>query len=233
MTNLNKIELHVGHFGDGTGAKGLIDEVQEARKVTKRVFEILQKSKVPATYFEDTTSKNQTQNINALVKHHNKDKNGLVVAVHFNAGGNDNKPIGTEVLYYDEKELAAKMSKAISDATGGGLKNRGAKQNKKLGVLARTYEPAILIEVCFVNSKIDVPIYKRDFEKICQAIAGVLAERLGKTVEKPANAVYEVQEDKGAKVWRIQSGAYETKEAAIAAFQNSGLAYATIKGTTK
>lgn len=135
------------------------------------------------TYFEDNTSTNQKQNIDALVKEHNKDKDGLIVSIHFNAsGGTQNRAIGTEVLYYDQKDLAAKIAEAISDATGGGLLNRGAKQRKDLGVLASTYEPAILIEICFVNSTIDAAIYQRDFEKICQAIAEVLAAAVGKRV---------------------------------------------------
>lgn len=176
---VKEIELHVGHFGNGTGASGHVDEVKEARKVTQKVYEILQSKRVPSTIFEDTVSKNRTQNINNLVKHHNADRDGLIVSIHFNAGGDGSKAIGTEVLYYDQKSLAEKLSKAISDATGSGLKNRGAKKRTDLGVLALTYEPAILIEVCFVNSSIDVAVYRRDFDKICQAIAKVLAEHIG------------------------------------------------------
>lgn len=184
---IKEIELHVAHFGNGTGARGHIDEVIEARKVTKRVYEILKSMKIPVTFFEDTFSKNRNDNINTLVKHHNQDRNGLVVSIHFNAGGDGSNAIGTEVLYYDQKDLAARVSKAISDATGGGLKNRGAKQRKDLGVLAKTYEPAILIEVCFVNSAIDVAIYKRDFEKICQGIAKELAKEVDTSVSNKTN----------------------------------------------
>lgn len=178
-----EIEIHPGHWKNtGSGADGILNEVTEARKVAKRVYEILRSWKVPATYFEDNTSTNQTQNINTLVKEHNKDKDGLIVSVHFNAsGGTQNRGIGTEVLYYDQKNLAAKIAKAISDATGGGLLNRGAKKRTDLGVLASTYEPAILVEVCFVNSTVDAAIYRRDFEKICRAIANELAAYLGKT----------------------------------------------------
>lgn len=180
---VKEIELHPGHWKLlNSGANGILNEVTEARKVTKRVYEILRASKIPCTYFEDNVSSNQGQNINYLVDQHNKDRDGLIVSIHFNAGGNSQKAIGTEVLYYDQKSLAARISKAISDATGGGLLNRGAKPRKDLGVLARTYEPAILIEVCFVNSVIDAAIYRRDFEKICQAIAKELAAYLGKSL---------------------------------------------------
>ena len=179
MTKPTKIELHAGHAWKVKGAVGHIDEFTENRRVAKRVYEILTAAKVPATYYEDTQSTTQRQNINNLVAHHNADRNGLIVSIHFNAGGDGTKAIGTEVLYYDQKELAEKLSKAISDSTGGGLKNRGTKQRKDLGVLASTYEPAVLIEVCFVNSIIDVAIYRRDFEKICQAIAKELAAYIG------------------------------------------------------
>lgn len=181
--SIREIEIHPGHWKLlNSGANGILNEVTEARKVAKRVYEILQASNVPCTYFEDNVSSNQRQNINYLVGQHNKDRDGLIVSIHFNAGGNSQRAIGTEVLYYDQKTLAERVVKAISEATGGGLINRGAKQRKDLGVLASTYEPAILIEVCFVNSIVDAAIYRRDFEKICQAIAKELAAYLGKTL---------------------------------------------------
>lgn len=182
---VKEIEIHPGHWKNtSSGANGILNEVTEARKVAKRVYEILESLKVPATYFEDNISTTQSQNINALVKEHNKDRDGLIVSIHFNAsGGTQNRGIGTEVLYYDQKDLAAKIAKAISDVTGGGLINRGAKQRKDLGVLARTYEPAILIEVCFVNSIVDAAVYHRNFEKICQAVAKELAAHIDYTIK--------------------------------------------------
>ena len=179
---VKEIEIHPGHWKNkGSGANGIINEVTEARKVAKRVYEILISNKVPATYFEDNSSTNQKDNINYLVGQHNNDRDGLIVSIHFNASaGTSNKGIGTETLYYSEKELAEKVAKAISDVSG--LKNRGAKQRTDLGVLAKTYEPAILIEVCFVNDSVDTALYRRDFEKICQAIAKELAAYLGKTI---------------------------------------------------
>lgn len=172
-------EIHPGHWNlPNSGASALLNEVTEARRVARRVTELLKQYNVPVEYFEDNVSKNQTDNVNYLIKQHNKDKDDIVVSIHFNSSaGIHNKGIGTEVLYYDQQELAAKVAKAISDASG--LINRGAKQRKDLGVLARTYEPAILIEVCFVNSHVDKALYTRDFEKICFAIAKVLAEHLG------------------------------------------------------
>ncbi|OLN21116.1 hypothetical protein BTO30_16700 [Domibacillus antri] len=186
--SIKGIELHPGHWKNtGSGANGLINEVTEARKVTKRVYEILQAHKVPATYFEDNTSSNQQQNLNALVKHHNADRDDLVVSIHFNAvAGIKESDIGTEVLYYSQKALATKLAAAISAASG--LKNRGAKKRDGLAVLTKIFEPAVLIEVCFVNSRADVKKYQEHFEKICLAIAETLGAHIGLTLKKPVAA---------------------------------------------
>lgn len=192
MMTTKEIELHPGHWANiGSGANGILNEVTEARKVAKRVYEILRTSNVPCSYIEDNVSSNQRQNINYIVSQHNKDRDALIVSIHFNAGGNNLRPIGTEVLYYDQKALAERVAKAISDATKGGLLNRGAKKRTDLGVLASTYEPAILIEVCFVNSVVDAKIYRDNFESICQAIAKELATYLGKSLvtKQPAEVL--------------------------------------------
>ncbi|MFE8697995.1 N-acetylmuramoyl-L-alanine amidase [Cytobacillus sp. FJAT-53684] len=195
---VHEIELHPGHWKNtGSGANGILNEVTEARKVTKRVYEILKGSSVPCTYFEDNTSSNKNQNLNTLVNHHNADRDGLIVSIHLNAGGDSSKGIGTEVLYSTQKELAAKVANAISDASG--LINRGAKQRNDLAVLAKTYEPAILIEVCFVNSSVDAAAYRQNFEKICQAIANELATYLGKSIKEEVK-VAETAETAEAKV---------------------------------
>lgn len=184
------ITISPGHWLPGTGASDLIDEVTEARKVAKRVTEILRKSAIQTNYIEDNTSKNKNENLNWLVAQHNKSSRQLDVSVHFNASsGRSNKGIGVEVLYYDAKELAANVSKAISEATG--LINRGAKERKELWFLNATHKPAILLEICFVNSTVDVALYRRDFEKICQAIAKVLAKYVGKPI-KDSSTVKEV-----------------------------------------
>jgi len=176
------ITISPGHWKIGTGARDLIDEVTEARKVSKRVAEILRKAGIQTNYIEDNVSKNQKQNLTYLVTQHNKTSRQLDVSVHFNASsGRQIKGIGTEVLYYDAKELAAKVSKAISFASG--LIDRGAKQRKELAFLANTNKPAILLEICFVNSTVDTAIYNRDFEKVCEAIAKELAAAVGKTLK--------------------------------------------------
>ncbi|MFJ7952107.1 N-acetylmuramoyl-L-alanine amidase [Lysinibacillus sp. NPDC096418] len=172
------ITISPGHWRVGSGASDLLDEVVEARKVVNRVVEILEDHRILTTKIEDNVSKSPSSNLNYLVQQHNGSKRKVDVSVHFNASGN-RVPygIGTEVLYYDAVLLATTMSKAISDTSG--LKNRGAKKRQELAFLHRTTMPAILIEVCFVNSIEDVKLYEMHFESICRVIAEVLATYVG------------------------------------------------------
>lgn len=192
MTKPEEIELHVGHYGDRTGAYGIVDEVKYARKFIKRIYDILISNKVPAIYYEDKVSKNQSQNIGNLIKHHNADRNGLIVSGHLNASGAiTDRAIGVEVLYSTQRDLAAAVSKAMSDASG--LINRGAKYRDNIGVLTRTYEPAILIEFGFVNSRTDVELMDKYYEEICQAVAKVLAAEIGYSLDDVKNKKEEVK----------------------------------------
>ena len=80
--------------------------------------------------------------------------------------------MGVEVLYLTQQQLAAQVSAAIATVTG--LPNRGAKKRTDLYFLNNTHEPAILIEVCFVDSKVDADVYRKKFTEICGAVADVL-----------------------------------------------------------
>lgn len=172
------ITISPGHWRIGSGAKDIIDEVEQARRVVNRVAHLLSMNNVPTTKIEDNVSQSQSENLRYLIRQHNATKRKVDVSIHFNASsGRNQKAIGTEVLYYDALSLAAKMSKAISGASG--FKNRGAKQRQELAFLRDTVMPAILIEVCFVNSVEDVQRYEKHFEEICMAITSVLAVFVG------------------------------------------------------
>ena len=47
---VRKIEIHPGHWKNlNSGANGILNEVTEARKVAKRVYDLLRSWNVPAT----------------------------------------------------------------------------------------------------------------------------------------------------------------------------------------
>lgn len=166
----NKV-ISSGHAKDVRGASGILDEVNEARKVVERVAEITRSLGHGVYTFHDDTSKTQRTNLNTIVKFHNSKTRELDVSIHFNALKKTDEPMGTEVLYYSEsgKVEAQKVVDAIAKVSG--LKNRGVKYRDNLFFLKNTEKPAILIEVCFVDSKADAEIYHDKFEEICIAIA--------------------------------------------------------------
>lgn len=177
---MKSVVISSGHGKYVSGARGLIDEVTEARSVVKRVVEYLRKLDVTVYEYHDNTSKTQNDNLKALVKYHNSKTRELDVSVHFNSG---TKEIGgVEVFYYDEKELAAKLSSELAKTMG--IRDRGAKQRKELYFLKNTKKPAILIEVCFVDCKSNTDAYGKSFDEVCKAIAETIANKKFNNEEK-------------------------------------------------
>lgn len=167
----SSVVISSGHGKYVRGASGVIDEVDEARKVVDRVAAMLTERGVTVKVFHDDTSRDQSTNLSTIVNYHNKQSRQLDVSVHFNAYEKVSKPMGTEVLYVSQSALAATMSSAIADS---GFINRGAKKRTDLYFLNKTSMPAILLEVCFVDSTADCDLYKANFEAICDDIADVL-----------------------------------------------------------
>lgn len=177
------ITISPGHYGPKTGAHGLIDEGTENIRVAKEVTKILRASGITTNYVEDNVNKSQSKNIPWLIAQHNKTSRQIDVSIHFNASaGTSNRGIGVETLIHSGKniDLATKLTDGIANVSG--LKNRGVKIRTDLGLLKGTNKPCYLIEVCFVNDSVDVALYKRDFDKICRAIAGELAKAVGKSL---------------------------------------------------
>lgn len=166
-----RIAISSGHALHVAGARELLDEVTEARKVANRVAELL-----GITAFHDNTSSRQPENLAAIIKWHNAQVRNFDISIHFNAFRPTAAAMGTETLYLTAQDLAAKVSREIAAASG--LRNRGPKKRINLAFLNRTQRPAILIEVCFLDSNLDVRLYTESFDKICTAIAGALSGSL-------------------------------------------------------
>jgi len=177
------IVISSGHGKYVRGAHGIIDEVDEARKVVDALAEALHARGVDVVVFHDDTSKDQSTNLETIVDAHNSETRDLDVSVHFNAFEQREQPVGTEVLYYSQSDLAAKVSAAIASC---GFINRGAKKNTGLYFLNNTEMPSILIEVCFVDSEGDCEVYADQFDAIVTAIADVLGgEMKGEVIDPP------------------------------------------------
>jgi N-acetylmuramoyl-L-alanine amidase len=175
-----RVVISSGHGKYVRGASGYIDEVDEARLVVEQVAVALRSADVETTTFHDNVSQTQSENLNRIVDFHNSRARDLDVSVHFNAYTTTSKPMGSEVLYVTQAELASEVVDKIVDA--GKFINRGPKYRGDLAFLNNTEEPAILIEVCFVDSSADVNLYRANFGEICAAIAEGIS---GEEVEVP------------------------------------------------
>ena len=169
-----KLCISSGHGLYVRGAAGPspwgLDEVNEARKVVERAAEYLRSVDVVVETFHDNTSTSQNQNLNTIVNWHNARVRELDVSVHFNAYQvTTTQPRGVEVLYVTQQTLAGVVSSKIAEA--GDFINRGAKYNSGLFFLNNTRMPAVLLEVCFCDSKPDCDLYRVNYEAICAAIA--------------------------------------------------------------
>ena len=168
-----KIVISSGHGKSVRGASGYLDEVDEARRVVERVAQFLRRLGVGVITYHDDVSTTQDENLRRIVDFHNAQVRDLDISVHFNAYVETTSPMGTEVLYVSEYDLAEVLTETIAYA--GDFPNRGPKERDDLYFLNQTEEPAILIETCFVDSSYDAVAYKERFDRICAAIAIRLA----------------------------------------------------------
>jgi N-acetylmuramoyl-L-alanine amidase len=175
-----KVVISSGHGKYIRGASGYIDEVDEARLQVEEVARVLRTQGVDVVTFHDDISHSQNENLNRIVNFHNSESRDLDVSMHFNAYETTSKPMGAEVLYVTQADLANEVVDGIVAASG--LINRGPKKRTDLFFLNNTAMPAILTETCFVDSKADATIWQSKFNQICAAIAGAIS---GEAVEAP------------------------------------------------
>lgn len=168
----NSIVISSGHGLKVRGAAGIIDEVDEARRVVERLAEMLEDRGVTVITFHDDTSTSQNENLWCITDFHNSCERDLDISVHFNAFEQRSQPVGTEVWYVTQADLAKHLSAAMASV---GFIDRGEKYTNGLHFLNQTVAASVLLEVCFVDSAADCDIYEEKFEEICAALADELA----------------------------------------------------------
>jgi len=173
-----KIVISAGHGKYVQGASGPspwgLNEVDEARRVVIHTAELMRASGVDTLTFFDDVSRTQNENLKRIVDYHNaQGSHDLDVSVHFNANVTTSTPMGSECLYITQQDLSSKVAAALAAALE--LPNRGPKYRDGLYFLNNTREPAILIEVCFVDSSADAEHYRTNFEAACRAIATTIS----------------------------------------------------------
>lgn len=189
---MRSVVISSGHGKLVRGAAGVLDEVNEARRVVDAVAVLLKFANVPVKTFHDDTSTTQSTNLSTIVSYHNKQSRDLDVSVHFNAYQTTSKPMGVEVLYVTQQKLASDLSAALAAAMG--LPNRGGKKRNDLYFLNSTSKPSILIETCFVDSSMDAAAYRNAFDAVCKVIAEFVGDvKIGAPQPEPQPPVPQLE----------------------------------------
>ena len=155
-----KIAVRGGHVPKVTGARGLIDELTEDRKVKDSVIKYLRQLGYDVL---DVTPPDNTSTLNGDLSYGvNKANNwgaDLFISIHFNkAYDSYNGSLGSEVCVYSTFDTAQRV---VNELAKLGFKNRGQKVRNNLYELNHTKMKAMIIEVCFVEASEDVALYKK------------------------------------------------------------------------
>ena len=155
-----KIAIRGVHCPNATGAKGLIDELTDDRKVKDSVIKYLRMLGYDVL---DVTPPNHTttshEDLFYGVEKANAWGANLFVSIHFNNAYNTyNGTLGSEVCVHSPFDTAQRVVNSLASL---GFKNRGQKVRNNLYELNRTKMKAMIIEVCFVEATSDVALYNK------------------------------------------------------------------------
>ena len=181
-----KIAVRGGHVPMATGARGLIDELTEDRKVKNSVIKYL--NQLGHEVLDVTPPDNTTTSGADLRYGVNKANNwgaDLFISIHFNkAYGIYNGSLGSEVCVYSPNDYANRVVEKLGCL---GFSNRGQKVRTGLYELKHTSMVSMIVEVCFVEATEDVALYnKLGADAIGKAIAEAIVNTNVTNVVTPA-----------------------------------------------
>ena len=152
-----KIAVRGGHNSQATGCSGLVNELTEDRKVKDSVIKYLQQ--LGHSVLDVTPgSMGESSDLYYGVNKANEWGAELFISVHFNKAYNSyDGELGSEVCVYSKFDIAQRVVDKLGSL---GFKNRGQKVRTDLYELNNTSMSAMIIEVCFVEARRDVELYK-------------------------------------------------------------------------
>lgn len=174
-SNGKVIGIDMGHNTKCPGASGYLDEVVENRKIGNKVISLLKKSGYKVINCTDDETVNSSSQLEGIISKANAQKLDLFLSIHLNAGGGS----GTEIFYKSDsstevKNLAYSIGARVANSCGfnfRGLESQG------YYVLRNNNNPALLLEVCFVDSSSDKN--KLNEDSIANAIVEAIDENMG------------------------------------------------------
>lgn len=219
-----KIAVRAGHNEQSTGSNGIINEVAENRPVTNYVIKYLRE--LGHEVLDVTPGRCDYNNDLAYgVNKANEWKADLFISIHFNAIDEATKwKIGSEVCTWSEFPEAIRVADnlyKIGFCNSEGKKRRnstkGLNINKGLYEIRNTTMPAMIVEICFVNSEGDVATYKNiGPNEVGKSIAEGIANKKVPPPPKP---------ESGNVIFRVVTGSYANRgnaEAQVKKLKNAG-----------
>lgn len=197
------IAIAGGHSAIARGASGYLDEYECDRAFVAQLIDAFD-----AQGWYVTDCSNEESGVSAELREECRIANAsgadLFIAVHFNAGGGT----GTEVWHWpgsSAEGYARDVSRELATALG--LPNRGAKSTMGLYVINRTDMPAILIEVCFVDTEADAEAWHAtSWSALCGAVVRGLG---GDYANKEEDMLTEHQDKLLATIYEQVTGTYD------------------------
>lgn len=198
-----RIAIAGGHSAYARGASGYLDEYDCDRAFVAQLVEAFENQ---GWYVTDCSNDagGVKEELYEECRAANASGADLFIAVHFNAGGGT----GTEVWHYpysSAETYARDVSRELATALG--LPNRGAKSTTGLYVINHTVMPAILIEVCFVDTEADAEAWhSTSWDDLCGAVVRGLG---GDYDEKEEGMLTEHQDKLLATIYEQVTGTYD------------------------
>lgn len=177
-----KIGINCGHTLSGTpgcGAVKYLNESNETRLVGYSLMKMLRAQGHTVIDCTNDRAASVNDNLRNICNLENAQPLDMFLSIHFNAGGGQ----GVECWTYGGADVchASEIKHNIALL---GFKNRGIKDGSNLYVIKHTNAPAVLIEVCFVDTRTDAERYgmvgsEQIAAAICEAITGTAPKNEG------------------------------------------------------
>ena len=180
------VGVNCGHTVSGTtgsGAAGILNESNETREVGRKLMEYLKSRGVTVVDCTNDYASSVNENLRNIVSMADKRPLDLFVSIHFNSGGGK----GCEVYTYNAQKYDEAV-RVCGNMAKLGFVNRGVKDGSNLYVVRRTKAKAMLVEVCFVDSKSDADLYRKvGADKVARAIGDAI---IGENKEEETKMIY-------------------------------------------
>ncbi|MEM1425175.1 MAG: N-acetylmuramoyl-L-alanine amidase [Cyanobacteria bacterium P01_H01_bin.130] len=176
-----KYGIDIGHNAPpDTGASGILQEDNLTRDVGLRVISKLRALGHSVVNCTPQRASSVTNSLWQRTNRANVNRVDVYVSIHFNAFNRSAN--GTEVFAISNtgRRLAGDVVDEIASL---GFFNRGVKNGAHMYVLRHTIAPAILVECCFCDSRVDMDRYEP--EKMATAIVTGLTGQAPKPTPQP------------------------------------------------